>query len=222
MPQFEEAFRPSMIRIALEPSPLPEGRRLEDISAGGEVTAQMVDGWLRDEEEAERRDELRNSLWLLVVCVPLLIGVMLLPEGSDGESLHIPTVMLGCAAFFALIGGVELLWQRRVMRWVPTTAKIVATAIRRADRLWAPAVFFEYTVEGTTHRVNTVGIDGRPHSSPDQADRVRSRYQPGERRRCYYSPRNPSQAVLDRRLYYRDARIMGALAAATAVASLFF
>ncbi len=117
-------------------------------------------------------------------------------------------LVVGLLAFWAeypvssITGGWLLLvailsvWEDRVFMFSGRTdCRVLATWVARGWGTAIPVVLYEYDVGGVLYR----GYRVRWNSTygPEGADKLRRRYRPGERRRCFYRRREPTEAVLD-------------------------
>jgi hypothetical protein len=118
-----------------------------------------------------------------VLALPLLAAAMILPVWIGYE-------------------GARVLWiaRSRAARYAPVQATVLTTTVdsRRSLRggvSYLPRVRYRYVVEGTTyHSDRTTLLD--LSSSRSWAERIASRYHPGEPVTAYYDPARPEEAYL--------------------------
>ena len=194
-------------RIPSRPNASPSGRRAEDIATVEGVSPLDVEGWLIAAEDLERRRIIRTSAISVALGGVLLAGLFLSPAEWRNATLDTSPILFAASAFFAAAAVIGVVLQLRVRRWRPAQARIVATSIARRERLWMPAVFYDYVVDGATYTAHRVHVTG-PVSDARGADRHRRRYEPGDLAICYHPPRHAGRAVLERGLALGGARFM--------------
>lgn len=101
--------------------------------------------------------------------------------------------------------------------WVRTPCRVTHSAVRRHRGKIGPTysvdIVYEYDVDGRSYRSDRWDFfPSLPGIGHDSAAAVASLHPPGRMLECYVSPRDPSQAVLDRRMQSGFPRILLPLA----------
>ena len=131
------------------------------------------------------------------------------PEARRKETS--PYVTLGAGVLFTAMGTVvvallvviPVVHQVRSRDWVATPAVVemsrsVVSRSSQGGRSWHPEVLYSYRFEGNLHRASRIGFHGT--SSRSGTGAFLARHSVGAKVTCWVNPRDPDEAVLERRL----------------------
>ncbi|MCX7886068.1 MAG: DUF3592 domain-containing protein [Verrucomicrobiae bacterium] len=109
---------------------------------------------------------------------------------------------IGLAATWLLLVRLVLrLWDARF--WTPTPCTVVSSEVRarrsRDGTTYSVHVVYRYTVNDRTYQANRYDLMGSASSNYHNKLAIVRRYRPGQQAVCYVNPRNPADAVLERR-----------------------
>lgn len=155
---------------------------------------------------AEREVKERRGLLAIAVGGTVALAAILVAERSAGWDATVPTAsaMLTLAAA-SLVGAVwDTLRQLRVHRWPAASCTIEVKDVDLVSStgggsVFVPRIHYTYEVDGVQYVGDKVGLWTHGVSSHAAAEAKIRRYTEGDPARCYYDPRRPSRAVLERR-----------------------
>jgi hypothetical protein len=120
-----------------------------------------------------------------------------------------PTGVRLFSLVFILVGGVilclgvkSLFIANASKSWPTVQGKVISSSVdsKRSDKggtTYHAEVFYEYKVGGQIQSSNDVAVGGYGSSNPSHARRIVNKYPAGSTITVYYSPSNPSKAVLE-------------------------
>ena len=155
---------------------------------------------------ARQRRAARRRRGLLAVSVLGWFAVMAFLAGAP-PPLLIGTALVALCCAPAAYGLWLLATQLRARRWPATPCEVLAQDLREErgegrwrSRQWVPVVHYAYEVEGVAYTSDALHLVPQGfHLRGDAIDRMAA-YEPGSKRSCFYDPREPARAVLERDL----------------------
>lgn len=115
----------------------------------------------------------------------------------------VSVALLAVGTVIAYFGFVQFQELRASARWPTTDGEIVISVVRarntdgQGSGKFFADVAYEYEVEGVGHRSDRISIEDRTPDTLESANQVASRYPISTGVKVYYSPLDPSIAVLE-------------------------
>lgn len=126
-------------------------------------------------------------------------------------------VFFACGAILTFLALWSIYQQHRSQRWPETRCLILVNDIERASSKsgvsFHPVVYYEYEVDDVLYSSDRIRFGLLGYSTSSKAEWRVKKYVEETEARCYYDPRNPAIAILERRISYKLPLILLLVAA---------